>query len=149
MHKLKYRLKTPTLKLIYHSLIHSKLHYMINVWGSAKKYVKKQLYTLQNRAVKIIHKLSKLYSTSSLYGTISKDTLPIEKIYKKSLNIFVQQCITNNIHLTITSKKTSHRTTRAVTDEKLHIPSIKTERYGKYGIMYRACSFFNQIPQAI
>lgn len=149
MHKLKYRLKTPTLKLIYHSLVHSKLSYMINIWGSAKKYIKKQVYTLQNRAVKSIHKLPMLFSTSSLFGIISKEILPIEKIYKKSMLMFVQQCINNKIHHTIEFHHTTHRSTRAVTEKKLIIPSMRTERYGKEGIMYRACSFYNQLPQEI
>lgn len=149
IHKLKYRLKKPTLKLVYHSLIHSKLSYMINVWGSAKKYVKKQLYTLQNRAVKIVHKLPILYPTTALYGTIAKDILPIEKIYRKSLLMFVQQCLLNGIHHKIKFEKINHRTTRSVSEEKLEVAHVRTERYGKDGIMYRACTFYNQLPMSI
>lgn len=149
MHKLKYRLKESTLKLIYHSLIHSKLFYMINAWGSAKQLYKKQLYVLQNRALKSIHKLPIFFSTSSLYGSVAKDILPIESIYKKSLLTFVQQCRFDAIHHTMTFETIQTRTTRATTNGRLKTPKVRTERYGRESIRYRACTYFNNLPPAI
>lgn len=57
--------------------------------------------------------------------------------------------MTNAVHHTITFKKVSHRKTRAVTEQKLEVPAIRTEKYGKDGIMYRACTFYNDLPNHI
>lgn len=149
INKLKHKLNKKTLELIYHSLIHSKVSYMIAIWGSAKKYVKKKIYTLQNRALKIIHKLPFRFPTRSLYDDIEKHILPIEKVYMKALIVFVHQCLFDLIHHTIIFERVETRRTRAMTHRKLKTHRMRTERYGKEGIMNRGLTYYNDIPVEI
>jgi len=145
MFKLKYKMQRHVLKNLYFSLIHSKLCYMVSIWGSAKEIHKKQLYTLQNRALKILFGLPVLYSTELLFGTVAQNILNIEKIYQKSLVTFTHQCLHNYVHHNVKYEKTISRT-RAGKRETLKLPSVKTTRYGLESIKYRSIIFYNQLP---
>ena len=73
MFKLRNRINQRTMKKIYYALVLSKLTYMMMIWTCAKEKYKKQLYTLQNRALKIVYHLPIYYSTTLLYGSTSKE----------------------------------------------------------------------------
>lgn len=128
--KLKYKLKTFVLKTIYHSMIQSKLCYIINVWGSARMMLLKRLSVLQNRALKHTYKVPFLHPTTTLYDSTVENILPLKSIYYKTLSIYVHQCLNKTIHHNIQFEKVEHVIrTRQQWQEKLKRPPAKTTKH--------------------
>lgn len=147
--KLRHRLHKNVLTRIYHSLIQSKFSYMLNIWTSAKEKYKKKVSILQNRALKTINKLPNIFSTAELYSTITPRILPVRKLAIKTLVTFVQQCKYDLIHNTTIFNPVNNRNTRTAMNKNLIIPKVKTLRYGKEGINFRAITSYNRLPLRI
>lgn len=149
MFKMKNRINQRTMKKIYYALVLSKLTYMMMIWTCAKEKYKKQLYTLQNRALKIVYHLPIYYSTTLLYGSTAKEMLSIKTLTKKYLILHVHQCIHNMIHNNTYFEQHTMGRTRATTLRKLKTPRSCTTRYGLDGIIYRAVQEYNLVPASI
>jgi hypothetical protein len=68
LRKLSFSLPIHILKLIYYSFIHCHITYCITAYGSAVKTNLHKLQILQNRALKIIHKLPLFTNFMELYS---------------------------------------------------------------------------------
>lgn len=148
--KLRYKLKTQTMRLTYHSMIQSKLCYMLNEWGSAKELLIKRLATLQNRALKNVFKVPTLHPKETLYRVTAKEILPIRSQYFKSLTTFVHQCVNDEIHHNTQFERLTHSfQTRLRTQDKLKVPRTTTTKYGLESIRYLSTTFYNRIPITI
>lgn len=76
-------------KLLYFSMVHSHLKYMVELWGAASMTYLKRLQVMQNRAIRNV--LDMPYSTSrmDLYGNMELNVLPIRGIHECSVAMFV------------------------------------------------------------
>lgn len=76
--KLKDILPRSALLQIYFAFVHSRLNYMVALWGHAPDRYIKPLQVLQNRCLKIIYKLDILTPSSELYSRHAIGILPIK-----------------------------------------------------------------------
>lgn len=150
LRKLKTRLATDTLKLIYYSLIQSKLFYAVIVWGSASNVLLNRIRTLQNRAIKSVYHLPLLYPTNTLYAATALTILPLNLIYYKAITVYVHQCVKDSIHHNNNFQILNHRiNTRLRDQQKLQIPKVSTMKYGTKSIRFTAVTYYNRVPDQI
>lgn len=72
--------RTWLLKL-YYTMVHSRLQYLTAVWGSARQVRIRELQSLQNRCLKVVFNLPRLYSTQMLYEDPRHSALPIRGLH--------------------------------------------------------------------
>ncbi|XP_075167930.1 uncharacterized protein LOC142240098 [Haematobia irritans] len=85
LYKFRNKFSDGTNLLLYNSLIHSHLNYLPIVYAYRKSGALKSLQRMQNKALRIVYKLPRMYSTISLYQNVAKTILPINGIYKMQL----------------------------------------------------------------
>lgn len=100
----------------YYACIHSMMQYLNIVWGNACKSKLARLQVLQNRCLKHIFSLPRLYPTVRLYENRNHSILPIRGLCELQTCIFVHDIINNeNVHnnLPITLNNNVHNTRQA------------------------------------
>lgn len=80
----------------YYACVHSHLQYLIIVWGHASQSNLQKLQVLQNRCLKIIYKLPRLYSTGQLYENSSHSILPLRGLCRLQTCLFVFDMLKNS-----------------------------------------------------
>lgn len=75
--------------MIYYSMIHSALSYMIVLWGASSYAHLKPIQVLQNRALRNIHELPFLEPRITMYERPEVKVLPIRGAYESALCSFV------------------------------------------------------------
>lgn len=134
-------------KMIYHSLISSRLRYLINCWGNASNTLLTRLQVFQNRTIKILLNYGMLTPTSILY----KDTklLDIHNLKKleqvKLIHGMTNNYIKSNYRFTLVQDVHSHNTR----DRGTIRSELRFTRKAQDSPIYRAIEAFNQIPPEI
>lgn len=105
------------LKTFYFSYIHSRLNYLILLWGCACMSRLRKLQSLQNRCLKIIFSRPLLYSTLLLYSDRCHNILPISYLCDLQTLVFVHNILFNpkshhNIQLSTMASTSNTRITR-------------------------------------
>ena len=148
LYRYKNKMPTHALKLIYHSLIGSKLHYGISAWGSAKSTALKKLNMLNDRAVKnlkkpnetleLTYKRLKFYSINSL---CKLETIKFIKLFKegKLPQEFDKLAESINHH---------HQTRNAIGSLNYQLPHVRTD-LGKSSIKFKGIQMWNDLPEEI
>ena len=133
------------LKLIYHSLIGSKLRYGVTAWGSAKSTALKKLNMLNDRAVgnlkrptenlQLTYQRLKINHINSLYRleTIKFIKLLNEGKLPAEFNSFAEP-INHHYH------------TRISSGVNYHIPHVRTD-LGKSSIKYHGIQVWNDLSE--
>ena len=147
IYRLKPKLPNSALKLVYHSLISSKLRYGAAAWGSAKSTALRKLNVLNNKAVKNFKRASESLSSTyhrmnfftcgSLYDietakfmfSLKEGKLPEE------FSHFVEPISHNHY-------------TRATAQEKYKLPQPRTD-LGKSSIKFQGVKVWNNLPTYI
>lgn len=75
--------------MLYYSMIHTTLTYMIELWGASSFSQLKQIQVLQNRALRNIYGLPPLEPRVSMYENPMVKVLPLQGIYERALSTFV------------------------------------------------------------
>ena len=129
---------------IFFCLIYSNLQYLTIIWGSAASCFIKPLQVLENRAIKNILNLPKLYHTYDLYTNNNLRILPIRGIYQYQLSVHIYQCLHNLIHHTIIFNLIN-RTYHIRNQNVLVSCSIKSN-FGRSRLEFIGVNLFNIIP---
>lgn len=128
--------------MIYNSLIHSHLSYLIVCWGSASHNIIHRLQILQNRAIRNVFGLTFLHNRHDMYAKFNK--LPIRGICLQRTAIYVYSSLNKIIHTT--SSFPLRKTTR---EQNLHIQTHPKNNYGIKNISCFGPRTFNYFPQQI
>ena len=135
-------------RCLYFGLIHSKLSYMIPIWGAATRSRLEILCVLQRRAIKHLFGFPRLYPSDLLFQEVQ--LLTLENLHKYSCIILVHQVIKglNWCNTDFVSNTTvCNYGTRL--KNKLHIPKCNTTKYGIRSVYNILVKFYNEIPQNI
>lgn len=102
------------MKMLYFSLVHSRIQYLIANWGSACKTDLRGLQVLQNRCLKIISRKPALFPTTDLYSDMTDSVLPLKALYELQTTVQIRKYSTDatqhhNFKLQV---RVSSRTTR-------------------------------------
>ena len=95
MYKLSYYLPSNTLLLLYYSLIHTQLMYVLPIWASTFPTYLNTLKRLQNKALRIITKSSLRESMTPHYFKLQ--ILKLEDLYKLEVAKFMHQFSQNKL----------------------------------------------------
>ena len=87
-------LSTANLKLVYHALVKSKLHYGILLWGNAYKTTLTNLNKIHNRALRYITKLPYRTNIDKLFA--NANLLKINKLFKFTASKYMFKLLYNN-----------------------------------------------------
>lgn len=137
---------THVMKLLYYALFHSRVEYASANWACACKSHLKPIQVLQNRALKVCHKLNNRHSTIDIYSNVAKNVIPISflndyqacKITHKIINNIQQSAIK------FTYKNREGRRGHEITT------TIKPKnRYGFNSIRFNGPAQFNRLPKQI
>lgn len=83
----------------YYAHIHSRLQYLVSVWGRACKSKLIKLQVLQNRCIKLIFKLPILHPTLELYSNELHNILPLLALCELQTLLLVHDILHNpNVH---------------------------------------------------
>ena len=144
-------LNTKLLLILYKALILPHFDYCDTVWDSCAKKFKTRLQTLQNRALRIVHKRDRHTPVMELHRLSKLQFLQDRRTFH--MGTFMYKATHNQLPMYITSKFTpaaqvhSHAT-RSASTRSLYIPPSNTN-YGKNSISARGAVAWNDVPQNI
>ena len=79
------------IRQLYFALVHSKIKYGIEVYGSCSKVLLDRIQTLQNGLVKILLNLNRRTGTNQIHSCLR--ILKVEDIYKLHILLFINNCL--------------------------------------------------------
>ena len=146
MKKLRF-LPRKVLRILYFSMVHSRLTYCVGVWGSANKAVIDELQVLQKKALKAAHKLPLCFPTALLFGEEFPNVLTVSRMYELAVCKYVH-CSVHDLkhHSTVFSDNSNRYGTRF--SFLLRKPPIQS-KYGKRSLQYAGPTLYNALPREI
>lgn len=95
------------LMTVFHAHIQSHLTYLAAIYTNASNSTLKPLQVLQNRALKITHRLPPWFSTDELYQRKLKSIIPVKGIGIFQTCTFVKRFLNQEVHSNIVFEKFS------------------------------------------
>lgn len=150
LRKLKYKLSTEQLNIVYQSIIQPHFDYCISVWGQTSQRNISIIQRLQNRAARTITgKYDWDISVTKLINELG--WMNIAQRIKYFTSLLTYKAITGKAPSYISEKlelKKSRYDTRENTNNNFKIPKPKLEIY-KQSFAYNAPKLFNDLPQSV
>ena len=136
-------------KLLYHSLISSKLRYGIASWGSAKSTSLNRLKLLNQKAVRYVNNMS---FTSDLHSAFKNmNFLSIDSLFKFETTKFIHFWLSDRLPGEFQNfmERINHcHGTRANINRHFKIARPQTE-LGKMSVKFHGAKLWNDLPQSI
>lgn len=131
--------------MVYHSMFHSAMTYMIELWGGASYTYLKPIQVLQNRAVRNIYELPVLEPRVLMYERPEVRVLPLRGIYEYALCSLVFKTIRGECNSRISFNAAMHdypsRGSQLLTKPKCKLELCKRR------IGYAGPSSYNNLPE--
>lgn len=139
---------TSWLLKLYYSLVHSRLQYLVCIWGNASKSRLRELQVLQNRCLKVIFKRPHLFPTIQLYNDEDSSLLPIRGLQMLQMLTHMHNIITNadTHHNVQIIRNSSARSSRYAGNIRLARPNSEL---GKRRFSYQGSKSYNELPPGI
>lgn len=133
---------------MYHAFVHSKLQYLVAIWGAAGKTKLASLQVTQKRCLKAVYRKPRLYPSLNLFEDASPSILPILALRKLQCVTQIHNLMKNpNTHHNQLFAQPQHRyTTR--NQDNLVVPRPNTE-LGKQSFSFFAKSAYNALPATL
>lgn len=134
------------LNKLYFALVHSRLHFLVGVWGNASKSRLRELQCIQNRCMKAVLKKPHLYPTVSLFNDVNNSALPIRALYEFQIIVQMHRilCDDENIHNNLVFDRAFvGRSSRQANNLRLARPTTES---GKKRFSYAASKLYNELP---
>lgn len=130
--------------LIYNAYILSNLRYLIAIWGTMGSVKFKKLQRLQNKAIKILHRIPYLTPTTYLYRETKLNPLPyiLELEQCKLIYKIINHKQKSNSEFIFNEQVHTHNT-RGIND--IHLTASRTNK-GLYNPLTQAIVTFNKLP---
>ena len=136
-------------RTIYHTCIHSKIKYGIEVYGSANDTFLNKLQVIQNKLMKVLLKKERQYSTNLLHKNL--DILKVHDIHRQSVLQFVHKCKTNKTIPKFSNYFTTrgeHHNLDLRNNEDLD-QTFYTREHGRTTVQRIGSVYWNQLPVEI
>jgi hypothetical protein len=133
--------------MLYWSMFHSQLSYMIELWGAASMTLLRQLQILQNRCLKSVFGVSFYTSRYELYQFVATKILPIKGIYEFAMAKFVYKNVNGiskgNLHFCPSVNVYSSRSGALIMKPRCRL------ELGKKRMSYAGPCIYDRLPLAI
>ena len=148
MSKVRKLLNIESMKKIYYTLMHSRLIYCQETWGTACKTTLDPLVKAQKKAMRIIVKAKYRAHTKPIFQSLKIRPLAVEIQYRRALLAYemIKNPEVHKIHLEIETKH-NHNTRFAQND--IPVPRKNTMGWGTNGIEYVLVKAYNSLPKRI
>lgn len=145
MWRLSTMLPQQQLLTLYYAFVHSKLSYLVSIWGAASQAVLRKLQTLQNRCLKIVYRKPRLYPSVDLYQHSAMSILPIPALREQQNVVQIHNLLFNPIahHNQDLSRAQHTYNTRNQSELLLRRPNTDA---GKKRFAYCAKKQYNSLP---
>lgn len=133
---------------MYHAFVQSKLQYLVSLWGAAAKSRLKPLQTIQNRCLKAVFNLPRLYSTANLYENSPASILPVSAL--RELQCLLQihnQMYNQEMHHNQDIERASHR--YSLRNAAFLLISRTNTEMAKKSVSYFSKKCFNSLPEVV
>lgn len=135
------------LKRLYYGLVHSKITYMITLWGNAPASALKKLQILQSRLFKLMYRLALLTPTLDVFARHVGDVLPIKGLQIHAICKYVKECLVGSKYHTVPF--TPQLGSEFMRDNlKLNRTSAITG-WGLLRLSFQGPTFYNLLPKTI
>ena len=131
-------------RMLYFSLIHSRLSYCVGIWGSANKTMIDNIERLQRISLKVTHKLSIRFPSKLLFSKYCPKILRVKGMYHYSVCKFVYSCTHNLCHHNLDFRVPTNRYPTSCST-LLTVPLTLTGR----GISFSGPFSFNKLPKVL
>lgn len=138
-------LPTSTLQSIYHSLIISKISYLLGIWGNTSKGNLQRMQTMQNKAIKAIYKMPYRTSTRKIHENQMLVSTRVEYEQLVTIKEILNGRGKVDINLTRNEQIHNHQTRNK---SKIHLGTQRTNM-GKKRITYVGTKLYNRLPIGI
>ena len=151
MAKIRNHLTKEAMKTIYYALVHSRLVYGIEIWGTAYATTIKPLEIAQKKAIRIIAGVGYREHTEPLFQDLEIRPLRQEIEFRRALLAYDIQKRSNEYGYAIefTNEHQHQYSTRFVTNRNLPVIRKKTEKFGTMGLQSLLLASFNKLPERI
>lgn len=135
------------MKLLYFSLVHSRIDYGALNWTAAHRTHLKKIQVLQNRALKRCFKLGNRFSTTALYREVALNVVPATQMRRYQACLFIHNALNGEVHtnLHFANKPNAHNTRRGNTLDTKH----PNNWYGECSISYCGPKYFNELQNEL
>lgn len=133
--------------MIYHSMIHSRLSYMIELWGAASASRWTSIQILQNRALRCIFDLPYLTPRIHIYKDVCPRILPVRALYEFHVSKFLFKA-RNGLILTEKNFQCVSHSYMSRQRGLLVKPRCRFE-FTKNRIMFAGPHIYNSLPESI
>lgn len=134
------------LKTLYFALVHSRLYFLVGVWGNASKSRLRELQCLQNRCLKAVLKKPHLYPTVQLFNEANNSVLPIRALHELQIAMHMHKILQDegNTHNNLVFNRAFvGRSSRQANNLRMVRPASEA---GKKRFSYAASKLYNALP---
>jgi len=136
------------LKNLYFALVYPHILYGVELYANTYKSYLQKLNILNNKLLRIMQKVSIYTPVLQLYITFN--TLPIERLFKRQLLLFVRKCLhfkdlIPSIYLNYFTHNLQLHNHNTRTRNDLHLCRFNTN-FGKRRLHFNACMLWNLLP---
>lgn len=128
------------LKALYFSLVHSRLIYLITIWGHANCHRLRELQVTQNRCLKTVLRKPHLFPTRQLYEDPDNSFLPVRALHELQMVTHIWKNPSlgqGRMHVNRASRQEGH----------FYLPRPRSE-FGRKKIKFIGCKIFNALPRS-
>lgn len=98
--------------MVYHTMVHSRISYLVEVWGGATASRLSSLQKIQNRALRNVCSIPFLTPRMTIYLQICSNVLPVRALYEFSVARFVFKCLHGLVHSELSFAGAQHTYSR-------------------------------------
>lgn len=132
----------------YYAYIHSRLNYLVSIWGQACVSYLQKIQRLQNRCLKIVFNKPLLFPTLQLYADTTHNVLPVKSLCVLQVLLFVHDVLYNrNIHHNLQLSTATH--TYNLRNSNNLQRELMTTNLGQKRFTFLGPTLFNQLPLEI
>ena len=137
-----------TAKLIYYALIHSRIVYCQEIWGSACQTTLTPLIRTQKKAMRIICRVGRSEHSTPLFQELNIRPLNTEIAYRRALLAYeiIKNPNSHDIHLNVSH---SHPHDTRFRTNNVPLPRKRTWGWGTNGIEYLLIQAYNNLPSQL
>ena len=134
------------IKVIYYTMIYSRIKYGICAYGFAKQENMDKVQVLQNKLLKVLLEKEWRYSTNKLHNDIN--ILQVEDLFSQEISTFVCNYFRGNLPGAFSDyfQTFDHRYDTREKTTRLKLPKCRTE-LGKNTVKFTGCIIWNDLSQ--
>lgn len=145
LYKLRNKLDENTKLMIFEALVQSHINYLSMIYAHRRNIDLKSLQIVQNKCLKNVYKLPRMYPTLQLYRDVAKTVLPVYGLHKMQQMVYIYKVL-NKIGYHTIQFEIIHNNTRQNSNIRVVRCRLETT---KQRIEYNGSLEYNSLPSSV